>query len=69
MSAELTGGTVTSVKATNIFSPYDIGWAWGLLAIRRGRRDYNRLCHLDGGTWYEDTGERGLTNPSKDGII
>ena len=63
------GGIVTSVKTTNIFSPYNTGWAWGLLTTPRDKRNHNRLCHLDGRTWYEDTGERGLTNPSKDGII
>ena len=63
------GGIVISVETTNIFSPYSTGWAWGLLAIRRDKRNRNRLCYFDGGAWYEDTGKRGLTKHLKGGII
>ena len=63
------GGTVTNVEAADIFSPVYSRWSWGLLITPRDKRDYNRLCYLDGCAWHEDTGERGLTNHPKDGII
>ena len=68
-SVEPTGGMVTDDKATDILSADSVGWARRLLVTRGDDRDYNWLCHLNGGTWYEDSRERGLTNPSKGGII
>ena len=60
---------VTDDKTTDILSADSVGWARRLLVTRGYDRDYNWLCHLNGGTWHEDFRERGLTNHSKGGII